>query len=528
MNSQFIGWDSTVPKIFNNSRVGNNSSSFDNNKTISDKSFINNNNNNNDNNFNSIINTLFFKIWRNCYLKKKILSYLKLINIHFQRRIYSIETYLNYKFKDYLRYVMLDFKDKDQLVELLKTLPINIKSVSLNYFRFKEKLEPGSIPESITEFKFNGLYDAPLNTKLFSSSLKSLVKNYKYLYTEGFTLPRYLTFLSLGLDFNYPLDPGVLPKNLLKIKFGSIFNKPIRQNVLPETLTDIHFGDSFNQPLPKGILGNNLKKLELGFYWDQPLKTHYDSDDNTSLTHFPNSIETLKFGRSFNRHIGAGSLPKSLTVLDFCWIGSFNKPFDSNTIPSHIKSLHLGLEYNSPFNSGVLSNLINLQELYFGIDFNHPFEPGMLPPNLKTLCLSQCFNHRLEKGSLPPTLTSLSLGSEYNHPFEKDVLPKSIVLIELGSNYNFDLPFTAIPNIKTIIVRNRPNIIPEEIKSMDGETHYIIPKSLESIIIFSNNTFFLNKIYLNPHLFDYIKVICSSKIISKKGKLFKKINYNNI
>ena len=78
------------------------------------------------------------------------------------------------------------------------------------------------------------------------------------------TLPKSITTLTFGDKFNQKIEPNILPKELTFLTFGFDFNQKIEPNILPEKLTNLTFSN-LNQKIDSNILPSNLKHIE--FKW---------------------------------------------------------------------------------------------------------------------------------------------------------------------------------------------------------------------------------------------------------------------
>ncbi|ADO67034.1 hypothetical protein crov001 [Cafeteria roenbergensis virus] len=61
----------------------------------------------------------------------------------------------------------------------------------------------------------------------------------------------------------------VLPKSLTHLTFGTNFNQKIEENVLPKSLTHLTFGGDYNQKIEENVLPKSLTHLTFGFYYSE-------------------------------------------------------------------------------------------------------------------------------------------------------------------------------------------------------------------------------------------------------------------
>jgi hypothetical protein len=81
-------------------------------------------------------------------------------------------------------------------------------------------------------------------------------------------VPRSVTTLLFGSQFNQPLDVGALPQSLTELTFGHTFNQTIGANILPRSLTSLTFGARFNQPIRSNVLPQSLTRLVFAWKYE--------------------------------------------------------------------------------------------------------------------------------------------------------------------------------------------------------------------------------------------------------------------
>ena len=178
--------------------------------------------------------------------------------------------------------------------------------------KFNELIQPGCIPETVTEIVFNNLFNQPIDVGV---------------------LPKGLTHLTFGYSFDRSIEVGVLPNSLTHLTFGGGFNRSIDVGVLPNSLTHLTFCGGFNKHIDIGVLPNSLTHLTFGWKFNQSIESGV----------LPNSLTHLTFGESYDKHIDVGVLPNSLIHLN---IGrDFNKPIEVGILPNSLKSLYINVNY---------------------------------------------------------------------------------------------------------------------------------------------------------------------------------------
>ena len=89
---------------------------------------------------------------------------------------------------------------------------------------------------------------------------------------------------------------------------------------------------------------------------------------------WPNGLQSLTFGFSFNQTLERVSLPSCLQSLTFgC---NFNQSLTGVILPSSLQSLTFGDHFNQTLEEVSLPN--SLQILTFGVEFNQDFEGSEL------------------------------------------------------------------------------------------------------------------------------------------------------
>lgn len=225
-------------------------------------------------------------------------------------------------------------------------------------------------------------------------------------------LPRGLTYLLLGGDFNLPVDN--LPPNLIYLFLSDVFSQPIDH--LPTSLQVLRLGDTFNHPIHH--LPPNLVKLSLGDGYSNSadhlpkLLTHlfFGSNFCDSVDFLPTTITHLQFGAKFNCSVD--HLPPTLLHL------VLGDKFDQRV--DHLPQTLVTLRFGACFNGYVDWLPSRLVSLSLGFKFDKPVDH--LPPTLRILRLSSCFNKSID--NLPPNLEELVVGEHFRQSI--DHLPANL------------------------------------------------------------------------------------------------------
>ncbi|EGC40598.1 hypothetical protein DICPUDRAFT_73890 [Dictyostelium purpureum] len=484
---------------------------MNNNTNLNISNNTNNNieNNNNIYNINIINNILFYKIWRNIILKKKIFNHIKKFNSNYSVSFSSRDQLLNYKEREYI-----------QCLEILIDIP----------------LEAGDIPYGVHTLSFGDAYDFPLSN-VIPHSVTSLKLGYLFQHSiKDGELPDSLKDITFGENFNQQLIP--LPKNCENVTFGWSFNKPLSINgetCISSSVKKIHFGNLFNQKICPGDL-QNVEVLEFEKNYNQPLVSGCLPPTLVSLSFYGHFNQALTLGslptgfltkiifsNSFNQPIESGVIPQTVKHITFG--KDFNQTIANSGIPKSIVTLNLGSNFNNVLDIGEFSSLTELKisdrydqplldnwwksktsgsvcllkKLEFGYDFNQYLRPfKSIPPTVETLIFGHSFNEPLDYGSIPPSVTclslkesidyniifepdislpnsilSLQLGYYYNQPFQPKSLPDSLTSLTLGSSFNHSLGVGCLPPSLTSIsfglIYNKPffpNSLPSSLKTL--------------------------------------------------------------
>ncbi|KAM9999919.1 hypothetical protein ACTFIZ_008376 [Dictyostelium cf. discoideum] len=434
--------------------------------------------NNNENLDNS---KLFFKVWRNLFIRYQIFQHLRLYNIHKNQISLTNEQLEEYKYLNYCRSIYL-VSDKIDSSFLKDNLPDSIECLSFVYY-FNQ-----AILNSI-QFNYNSNYHCNLKSITFGYDFNQEIKET--------ALPRSLEYLKFGRLFNQELNENTFKNqiNLKSIEFGAKFNnkgKPIKVGVFPKSIESLKFGFHFNSFFDAHSLPNGLKLIELGSNYYQDL--NQDNILPTSLTSLslsneykipitlktikslPNLIEldypgfilpfgsndevfpSLKSLRSFiewndDDDDGSGGsssssskLPSSLNKLTIC---GTNKIFKNISIPIGLKEIYIKsyLTFDS-FHSGDDGDVdisdLQLEKMTIDIQRVSPDDiklglPKFSIPTFKTLEIPY-LNREFTKDIFPSTITSLTLDT-YNMAFNSYSLPKSLKHLKLP---NYNQPFINI------------------------------------------------------------------------------------
>lgn len=155
-----------------------------------------------------------------------------------------------------------------------------------------------------------------------------------------------------------------------------------------------------------------------------------------------NECKKLVLPRNFNFHLTYGSLPPTITTLDFGH--AYCQPIDVGVIPPSVENLKLSFHFNDHLEVGAIpSSVINLT---LGHKFNKPLKIGVIPPSVTNLQFGLFYNQLLEPNVIPRSVTHLTFGKNFNQPLIPNVIPLSVTFLKFGKRFNQPLDSTIIPN----------------------------------------------------------------------------------
>ncbi len=176
--------------------------------------------------------------------------------------------------------------------------------------------------------------------------------------------PSSLEILEFAMNFNQPINPGVLPRSLKKLEFSSQsqFKQPIQPGWLPEGIEELSiYSLKFQLPLISGIFPSGLKKLIL----DCELK------ESIAPRILPSNLNSLTFGKYFDKPILSNSLPSELKSLTFESSNYF--PLFPSILPESLEKLEFN-KFFFPIPPEFLPPKLNSTFLYYGGGYNDEFE----------------------------------------------------------------------------------------------------------------------------------------------------------
>ncbi|EGC33998.1 hypothetical protein DICPUDRAFT_153870 [Dictyostelium purpureum] len=478
----------------NNDNNNNRHSHHSNHNSHNNINNINNNNSNNrdinNNSYNEVINILFYKVWKNKYLKNIILGFMLDLSIKYKvnqdKEFKDTQEFINFQEKEYLSNVCISFQSSDlvltqkniksinycnsiydgpghykslDVINSIKNIPQWLTSVELpsgfdirllegldqleslkiiNFSFNQFKIEKNILQDSITKLSLVN-YESVINREWVPSNLKKLDLKYSELYrVQVDSLPDSLTDLSLYSNkHQFDFNSRFFTKNLVSLKIHNFSNFEIEPSFqFPETLTSLHIG---------------INELPRGFKFPKGMEHLF-----LTLSKVVNPKKTAKI---FSKLVNLVELKLEI-LMEADLSQSSDDAYDISILPRGLKILELG---NT-----------------FGVLFNEPLLPNQLPPSLEHLefingpysAFSNKFMPLSQDNIFPASLTQVYFDSGFNQSIGTNAFPKNGKLKELAFGEGFN-------------------------KVID---QYNIPPSLERLIISNENYHHIPIIVNNPNL----------------------------
>ncbi|EAL64867.1 hypothetical protein DDB_G0285109 [Dictyostelium discoideum AX4] len=287
---------------------------------------------------------LFFKIWRNKYLRNYIFETIKYYLANRGWRTITLEGLNKNRFRDYFSKIILrnvlPVKSSffPEIIEVEKK-PKELPKYSIKYLKLTSRLKecvlavrPGFIPSSVTCLELDHHYNLPLCKGIIPNSVTNLTLGNGFNQSiEIDDFPSSIKYLTFGSSFNKPLKKGSIPNGVLSITFGSLFDQDIDSDVIPSSCIELTFGQNFNRNFKIGSIPNSVKTLKLSIHYKRVIEPNV----------LPHSITNLNIGSSFYankiRKIEKNTIPTSCVELRYR--GSQYFSIDPSTIPPNIDLL---------------------------------------------------------------------------------------------------------------------------------------------------------------------------------------------
>ncbi|KAN0003766.1 hypothetical protein ACTFIZ_009924 [Dictyostelium cf. discoideum] len=263
---------------------------------------------------------LFFKVWRNVYLRNKCIFYhlrnFKIANLNIK---HSFESLREYPLRNYLTGLKIS---NDETLENDK------------------------------------IFGSPIPNKIIPNSVELLIINQNLLISKG-DLPDSIHTLTLGKRFRESITNDIIPKNLIKLKLGN--NTIIDKNfILPKNLKFLSIERKSQLSLLDQITSSieflGINECDVTTKIPTTIKSlGLTSQFHNKLPEIPQNIEYLHIGNKFNKEIDFSNL-SHLKVLKIGKLKRFNSLFEISLLLKELIYLKLYsekylLEYNYNFTS---------------------------------------------------------------------------------------------------------------------------------------------------------------------------------
>ncbi|KAK5582028.1 hypothetical protein RB653_003610 [Dictyostelium firmibasis] len=170
-------------------------------------------------------------------------------------------------------------------------------------------------------------------------------------------LPRSLKKLSLGECYDHPLTLDMIHDGIKCLNVGYKWNQILFKDSTPTSITQLTLGDCFNKPFTNKSLPDNIRILKLG----------RDFKEFSSLENLNSNIHTLKFNNNFN---------STLTSSD-----------NSLKLPNSITTLEFGEKFNQEINDSTFLDCKGLKILKFGKSFSKVLSSNNIPDCVEKLII---------------------------------------------------------------------------------------------------------------------------------------------
>ncbi|KAN0023311.1 hypothetical protein ACTFIU_011481 [Dictyostelium citrinum] len=314
-------------------------------------------------NYDENISQLFYKAFRNIFIKKQLFKFIRLLNnLH---RLISNQQYSNFynyhfHYNDFINNFNLfnnvinsnnnNNNNNNNNSNINNNNNNNYNNINNNY---------NNINNNNYNNENNNNYNNINNNKIEKEYLPSNIKNLNLSLNDEpniISIPDSVETLTFGCKFIGTLSSSYLPKGLKTLIFNlgcsSEFNSNSFNNLstTSSSIEKLVLSGRFNYPIPINCLvGNSLKEIQFIGKYNQPILSNS----------IPNSVTSLVFGDYFNKAIYG--LPDSIVHIQFG--KSFNQELTKDWIPNNLKSLELGTNFNKIIKPNVLP--ITLEKLEF-------------------------------------------------------------------------------------------------------------------------------------------------------------------
>ncbi|EGC35348.1 hypothetical protein DICPUDRAFT_33573, partial [Dictyostelium purpureum] len=412
---------------------------------------------------------LFLICFRNLYIRNYIIKYLRLYN-----NTYRYSYLANFKYPNQLNTLdpFSEYITHLNLVSIFDPKGLSLKSIKYTFPNLEHLLLPSIFNDVIKVQDFGNrlksiVFGDDFNNESFSSTGNE---------NNGLVLPMGLEKVEFGFKFNKEISKGTLPSSLKSLVFGYSWNLALDKLNIPDQLEILKFGRGFERKLggvklPSGlkslviksnvvihenVLPIGLKELRLLDKYNSPFKTanvipstleylevgnSFNQDLSIALSSLK-SLRVLRLGDEYNIKLRKGSLPPSLTNIEF---GNYVHLLEPGVIPHSVTDITFKDSFSDKRLLSILvpGSLPPVVEFKMGHYFNIPIAPSVLPSTIKSLNFSDNFKTKLEDYSIPSSVEKLVFCSDFNQNLP--ILPSSLKILKLGHSFKKKLNIGSLP-----------------------------------------------------------------------------------
>ncbi|KAN0038828.1 hypothetical protein ACTA71_001019 [Dictyostelium dimigraforme] len=451
---------------------------------------------------------LFFKVFRNCFLRNIIFNHVQIFLKNRKVEFKSIKELKEFKYRDYIESLKLkskerlkkgDIPDNGVIKKVIFTSISNLpkKTETQHYILYDD----GATTRTISKTTFNNsiipktvehreirfpitCYDEDINFSMIPSFFNSIVnmgiqdRDVESLYENLLRFPSLIKLsISVCSRFNLQISPKLFQNHsttLTSLDMGKDWNNNGKSIQLGDLNYLINLKtlkmSSYRKEIHANVLPPNLEKLSV-------CEFIYCGDVNkNTMWIIPKSIKKLTISDSHmytnsfscrkNMNLCKGFLPDGLTHLElfarkiviephgipetveYLYIDKILTEFptlSSNQLPRSLKRLEIiPTTSNFIIDQDALSNLNQLVSFSILSFYDSEFSPS-------------CWNHKIYNGFFPQSITSIDFGQHFNQPLTTQhigLFPISLRELAFG-RYNHPIPLGLLPNqLKSLSFRN--------------------------------------------------------------------------
>ncbi|KAM9981396.1 hypothetical protein ACTFIY_003689 [Dictyostelium cf. discoideum] len=263
---------------------------------------------------------LFFKVWRNVYLRNKYIFYhLRKFNIANNNVKHSFDSLLEYPLRNYLTFLKIsndETKINDEAIGAFipnKIIPNSVEDLIINQNLVILK---GDIRDSIKTIKFDQRFKEYIDNDMLPKNLIKLRLGHNTKISDDLILPKNLKYLSIERKCQLPL----LDQVISSIEFLCI-EECDSNTKIPKTIKNLGFSREFHNKLPR--IPKNIEFLYFGNKFNKEI-------DFLNLSH----LKVLKIGRSkrFLSLIDFSTNLKQLVYLKVYMYGDVKEGYVFNSL----------------------------------------------------------------------------------------------------------------------------------------------------------------------------------------------------